>query len=717
LPDFFEEAFPFRRAFDMAGWATGRTDWNPHAFHYPSLSFYLHLLVQRLVYVVGHLVGAYPRGADFSLAFAIDPTPMALAGRALGVAADLATLLAVARIGERWRRGAGLLAGLLVAVSAVLVHQSRVIVTDSLMTAFAAWAIERMVAYRATGRASAWIGAAVLTGLAAGTKYPAALLVIPLGAAILARRGERRALRVAAALGIAKLTFAATSPYLISSLAEARFDLLRMANLVTEGQLGTFGRPGAFYYLLTLARDFGWLAPVALLASLAWLRRGAHGLRGIAIVWLALLAFLVPIVFGRVEFERYLAPVVPLFALLVSVTLLALPDTISRLGAKGQNGLRVVLVLAVAVPACLAGFAAASVGGDTTQAAARRFIEASTGADDLVVMEAHSAPFRDRQDLLHVASTPAFALADSSWKRRFGEQALIRVVRLPMLVAGRAVVVAPDSARGQREIELFPSSADLNRIYYEPALYAGVDWVITSDAVRGRYEADTTRFAAQHDFYRRLERDADSVVVLRSGGTVTGPEIRIYRLGSRFQAGIGGALDPLWWTRDIPAGARAELDTLMSALGPPRGDLDPPPAWVLGLGAIFEHQVQPFTYALALELHDLHRCDPASALAQAILKMDPGHVQATGLFATCAEERGDPVAARDAIGRLLDLRDPTRRTMPDIRLEYARLLAETGERDEARRQLARVLEAPLTVGQTQRRARAMLQALEPSPPR
>src|SRR4029453_13687873 len=112
---------------------------------------------------------------------------------------------------------------------------------------------------------------------------------------------------------------------------------------------------------------------------------------------------------------------------------------------------------------------------------------------------------------------------------------------------------------------------------------------------------------------------------------------------------------------------------LMSSLGPPRGDFDPPPSWVLALGAIFENQVQPFAYALALELHDLNRCDAASALARAILKMEPGHVQATGLFATCAEARGDRIAARDAIGRLLELRDPEQRGLPDIRLEYARL--------------------------------------------
>ena len=56
LPDFFEEAFPFRRAFEMAGWESGRADANPHAFHYPSLSFYLHMAVQQALYLAGHVL-------------------------------------------------------------------------------------------------------------------------------------------------------------------------------------------------------------------------------------------------------------------------------------------------------------------------------------------------------------------------------------------------------------------------------------------------------------------------------------------------------------------------------------------------------------------------------------------------------------------------------------------------------------------------------------
>ncbi len=713
LPDFFEEAFPLRRAFEMAGWERGRIDWNPHAFHYPSLTFYLHLLLQGAQYRLGLLLGVFHRRADFFVAEQVDPSAVALWGRALGLAADLALVACVIRLGERLRRGAGLLAGLLVALSATLIHGSHTIVTDGVMAALALWAVERMIAYRAGAGAGALAAASLLTGLAIGAKYPAALLVIPLVWAITTRRDAGWLTLVPSLAGV-MLTFAATSPFLFASAAQARFDLLRIADLVSQGQLGSFEHPSALYYLRTLARDFGWLALALLGLALITFRRAPERERGLAGVWLYLIAFAAPMVLGRVEFERYLVPIVPAAALLLAVAALAAPEVWPALPLVAREPVRALLILALAAPAAWSGFGAAAVGGDTTQGRARRFIEAHLSEDQLVVQEAHGAPLRDRWEAQRVTSSPAFAAADPAWQQRYRRQPVVRAVRIPLLVAGRAVVVAPDSVHGRREIELFPSSADLDRVFYEPALFAAVDWVATSDAVRGRYEADPRRYARQHDFYRWLERAADSVAIARSGGTVTGPEIRLYHLAPRFRAGAGAPLDPLWWTRDVPDRARAELEQAMRGLGPPRAEPDAPPSWVLGLGALFENQIEPFVYPLALEQADLGRCSPALALANAILRMDPGHVQATGIVVSCAEAENDMPRAREAIARLLQVRDPSGAALPDIRLEYARLLAQTGARDEARRQLGRVLGAPLA-GDAQQRAREMLRALDRPP--
>src|SRR5207244_5897414 len=52
LPEVFEEAYPFKAAWEMWGWGPQRgLDLNPHFFKYPSLTLYLQFLVQGILYV------------------------------------------------------------------------------------------------------------------------------------------------------------------------------------------------------------------------------------------------------------------------------------------------------------------------------------------------------------------------------------------------------------------------------------------------------------------------------------------------------------------------------------------------------------------------------------------------------------------------------------------------------------------------------------------
>ncbi len=47
LPHIEEEAFPLKKAFAMWGWADGRVQLDPETAGWPSLSFYVHLLMQQ----------------------------------------------------------------------------------------------------------------------------------------------------------------------------------------------------------------------------------------------------------------------------------------------------------------------------------------------------------------------------------------------------------------------------------------------------------------------------------------------------------------------------------------------------------------------------------------------------------------------------------------------------------------------------------------------
>src|SRR5262249_61513909 len=109
------------------------------------------------------------------------------AARRLQPLAHTVPTAAVFAIGERPQRGTGVGAALVVAASATLIRTSRLIYTDPLLATFAALCLERTLAYRAAGGARRLLAAAVLAGLAAGAKYPGAVMLVPLGVAVVRR--------------------------------------------------------------------------------------------------------------------------------------------------------------------------------------------------------------------------------------------------------------------------------------------------------------------------------------------------------------------------------------------------------------------------------------------------------------------------------------------------------------------------------------------------
>ena len=618
LPDFVDESFPFRHAFEMAGWERGRIDWNPHVFHYPSLAYYVHLGLQMAFYLAGRLGGVFGSPADLFLAFQTDPGPLVMVGRLFGVGCDLAVLAGVAVIGERLERGAGMLAAALLALSPALILGTRSIGVDPLMVALGVWSLERLLAWHAGGSPRASLAAIVLAGLATGTKYPAALLLVPIGWAFLDREGRRGLGRLAwAALGIAIL-LVATSPFLLFEVGRVMEDARKISNLLGAGQLGSATGGGPTRWLHGLASGVGWPALVLAAAGIPFVLRRDPAARGWAIVWVYVLAFAVPAATSRASFDRYLLPVLPGVALLASMAMLRLAalvpagtDRIARIAGM------VLLLIAPAAD----GLARAVAGGDTTPSLARRWLETNLPDSVLVVQESYGAPLRSCPETARIVRSRAFAAADERWKTRFLARRTMHAVTLPLLVGGRGAVAVPGSGGETRFVDVWPSSSDLNQVFYEPSLYAAVDIVVTSAAVRGRYEADPARHPRQLAFYRWLERETELVARFDSDRRVTGPAIRIYR--RRAPAGSAAAQDPLWWATSVPDAPRRTLDAFI-APGVPletglRDAQGRPAPWVSALGAVFDRQIAPFCYAMAAHQAELGRFDFAREFAGAVV--------------------------------------------------------------------------------------------------
>ena len=686
LPDFLDEAIPWKTAFRM--WVDERqVDWNPHFFNYPSLTIYLCLFLQKAMYAIGHALGRYPTPADFLMDYEFDPSPFVIAARSMGVAFDALTLVMVVRMGERLRRWTGVAAALVVALSPTMIATSRAIYTDTYMAAFAVCALERMLAFHTEGRPLQLAAATALIGLAAGSKYPGALLIVPLAWALIERRGLKGLLPLALACVAAAGVFLITSPYVLIDFerftSDIGFERLHMA----QGHLGNTGRRGFLFQLQNLGGDIGWIGVALLVVSLgttlaALRRRGAE-----TALWLFLLPIGFAISLVRVEAGRYLVPVVPVAATLAAA---AAMDLARRFGAARPLLAQRIAVAALALPVLPSGVAVAARGSDDTQAQARRWCEAHITEPALILQEGYTGNLFSRRRAETLQRSRGFKLSTPDRQKRIRDRRLFDVAELPLFTSGyaRTVFYAPDGT-GQ-SMQVFDQPADLNQIFYDLRLLLGVDYVMTSWATRGRFEGDTVRFGVERRFYRFLDEKAEHVASFRPGRGVSGPTVDIYRIGDRAQGELMrlGAVDALWWARYVPRRFRESFEeTWVSPEERSQGALltregDPTP-WVVGLTSFFEAHVTPFARLLSFELSYFGRFEAASPLLEAIHLMQPKDIKASIAFTRCAAamERWDQVGI--VAQRTMGLADPNDPAFPEVRYMRALALARFGRREDA----------------------------------
>ena len=637
LPDFLEEAAPFRTAFEMWNGTGGTTSWNPHSFVYPSLTIYLHLLVLKVGYWAAHLGGTVSSPADWWVLSSMDPTSAVLPARYVHVACGTATVALAGLIAERLRRGAGVPAALLAAFSPTLLGTSRLIYTDTVMTTLALAALERMLAWQERGGKRRLAAAVVLIGLSAGAKYPGAVALIPL-AWLMWDRAKARGLALwsVAAVGAAAV-FLLTTPYALLDFAALKHDIGVHVFHVAGGHLGQSmaGTPAS--YLGQLLHDLGPAGLALLVVSAALCAVRTPGRSRTLAVWLFLLAFLVPTAAARYALANYLVPVIPTAATLVAAAALELPQ---RFAPERRRALAAGLLAVLLVPVLVTGVRAAAAGAGFTQVEARRWLEARLADRELVLAEAWGPQLPSVSERLVMLRSPLFATASPEVQQRYLNQRWFHVVRLPHTVAGHVAnrLIAPDGA--QRDVDVFPSALDFNRIAYDPRLLAMADLVVTSGAVRSRFEADPARFADECRFYRLLDSTATVEARFEPHGSVAGPVLTVYRLGPQAHAAIAaaGPLPPPWWAEKIPESYRRAATALLKV--PWEGDATlradgTAPLWVRSLAPVYQDRLLSFAIDLATNYVDLGRCDAAQPLVEGTLLVLPRDPQAIQLYEFC----------------------------------------------------------------------------------
>jgi hypothetical protein len=223
---------------------------------------------------------------------------------------------------------------------------------------------------------------------------------------------------------------------------------------------------------------------------------------------MAFVSFAVPIGIAQIEADRYLVPLVPLAGVLAMTALFGWAD---RIPERFGRTARMAGALLVLLPIAWRGTGKATEPHATTQTLARRWCERSLAPDQLLVQEGYGASLPVRGKLIELESQPAFLHATRAGRERLRSVRAHRVASIPLQVAG-ACEVELERAPGTRvRLEVLSHNVDWNQVYYEPRLLRVADYVLTSSAVRHRFETDSVRYRRQAAFYRCR---------LRSGGAL-----------------------------------------------------------------------------------------------------------------------------------------------------------------------------------------------------
>ncbi|MEE8389353.1 MAG: glycosyltransferase family 39 protein, partial [Anaerolineae bacterium] len=296
-------------------------------------------------FAYGHLP-LYLLALTGKLAHGVDPL---LVGRVLAALFDLGTVVMTFALGRQiYGENIGLLAAAFVAVMVLHVQQAHFTTADAPLAFFVLGSLLFAVRLAERGRPlDAWL-AGVWAGLAMGTKSSAALLVLPLGAALLsgpapAWKSRRWALRRGLECGAAALaTFALTNPFALLEFSTFWRNVEEQSSIVWGVLDVPYTRQfhGTWPYLYPIVQQLRWGMgwPLGLLAfgGLAYavwraVRESPRQAEWVLLAWVVPGFAFVGALY--VKFPRYLLPLTPLLALYAACLLATLHQHSRRLAS------------------------------------------------------------------------------------------------------------------------------------------------------------------------------------------------------------------------------------------------------------------------------------------------------------------------------------------------------------------------------------------------
>ena len=292
---------------------------NPGFFDWPSLFMYATTVGFIVYFQLGRLVGKFPYEVTFLAEATRNQSPLRLITRGLSAMTGVLTVATVHAIGLRlFDRTTALIGAFFLAGAALHVRDSHFGVTDVAATWLVTLSFLYTVKFAHTRLRGAAMGAAMLAGAAASTKYNAGLILLPALFAIVT--GPERNVPwvsriglVAACTGLAVVAFVLGTPYALID-RPAFFAALASITAHLRGGHAAMAGPGWFVHLSSSLR-YGMGLPL-LLAGIAGLllyvgrdRRSGLLFAVFPIVYYAFIGA------GETAFARYIIPVLPFLCL------------------------------------------------------------------------------------------------------------------------------------------------------------------------------------------------------------------------------------------------------------------------------------------------------------------------------------------------------------------------------------------------------------------
>ena len=323
LPEIYEEATPLVKAWKMWNWGVAGMEFNPHFFNYPALTFYLHLALQGINYLVGHLLGIYASIDTFAASLSTIVIP----ARLMTSLFDIGTVITVYLLAlEAANRRVALVAAALVAINPLLVAQAHYITVDTPLTFFVTLSLLFIFRVAREGDRRSYLLAGLCIGLATATKYTGAFLLVVLVAVHLQRSESfTKALRslmsipLLSSIALAASVFFLTNPYIIVSFDEFLRDFSFEQYHVGYGHLGidTSQSTLSYYLFDVLPAGLGWgLYSIFLATALTFIRQKE---KRYYVLFFFPLLYLAIVSSWQMRAERYVLPIIPIIIVIAAI--------------------------------------------------------------------------------------------------------------------------------------------------------------------------------------------------------------------------------------------------------------------------------------------------------------------------------------------------------------------------------------------------------------